>query len=84
MIKVTVTATASQLEAVSRLAQQGAAWSERDMGQRAGFTQSQWRDFYRRLRAAGLLIPKGNGPRAGYEASETLMGVLERRPWAGT
>lgn len=79
---ITVWATRSQWKAVADLANQ-ANWSETDLGKRAGFTKGQWRDFYSRLKAAGLLVPKGNGPKAGYKPSDGFLLVLEKQPWRG-
>jgi hypothetical protein len=77
---ITVWATPDQWKAVAQLAHQ-ANWTETDLGRRAGFTKDAWRDFYGRLRAAGLLLPKGNGPKAGYRPHPELLKILDQRPW---
>jgi len=79
--RLTVWATVEQWENVRELSADGVPWSEPKMGREAGFTKGQWRDFYGRLKAAGLLAPRGSGARAGYVPTEALMQTLERRSW---
>ena len=79
--RIHIWATEEQWKNVTRLTRLGVAYSEPEMGRQAGFTKGEWRDFYGRLRAVGALVPRGNGPRAGYDPAPWWLKTLQQRPW---